>query len=71
MFCQKQHEKFPLQRIVGSNEKIKNDIENIKENLGVFNQTIVRINCAICKIESETCRHQFNNFVCLLLLFIV
>ena len=57
MFYQKQHEKFPLQRIDGSNEKIKNEIEKIKENLGVFNQTIVRINHAICKIESETCRY--------------
>ena len=57
MFCQKQSEKFPLQRIDTSNEKIKNEIEKIKENSGVFNQTIVRINCAICKIESETCRY--------------
>ena len=56
MFCKKQHEKYRMPRMDGSNEKIKNEIEKVK-NLGVFNQTILRINRAICKIESETCRY--------------
>ena len=46
IFCQKQHEKYPMPRMDRSNEKIKNETERIKENLGVFNQTIVRINRA-------------------------